>query len=132
MKLGYTILYVTDVPASLAHYKAAFGCETLFVHESNMYGELETGDTVLAFAANDMAELNNVAMRTSDPRDMTGPVNITFVTDDVQPAYDNAVANGAAAVMPPTAKPWGQVSSYVRDIDGHLVEIAQPLHDRHK
>lgn len=132
MKLGYTVLYVKDAKSSLEHYENAFGCETLFLHESGLYGEIETGEIVLGFAAFQMAEMNDVAMRASDPRDLTGPVNITFVTDDVQANYDNAVANGAAAVMPPTTKPWGQVSSYVRDIDGHLVEIASPLHDRHK
>jgi lactoylglutathione lyase len=51
MQLGYTIIYVADVPASLAFYGKAFGLATRFLHESNTYGELETGATALAFAA---------------------------------------------------------------------------------
>ena len=129
MKFGYTVFYVEDVPKTLDHYQVAFGCELRFLHDGKMYGELETGATVLAFAANEMAEMNDIAIRESDPKDVAASVNITFVTEDVQSAYDHAVKNGAAAVMPPTTKPWGQISSYVRDRDGHLVEIASPVGD---
>lgn len=131
MKLGYTILYVADVPAALDHYRDAFGCKVSFLHDSNLYGEIATGNTVLGFAAHQMAEMNGVDMRASDPTQSTGPVNITFVTEDVAGHYAQAVANGAVAVKPPTTKPWGQVSGYLRDIDGHLVEIASPIHERH-
>lgn len=131
MRLAYTILYVADVPETLDHYEAAFGCARRFLHESRLYGELETGDTVLAFAAHEMAERNDIAMRPSDPKDVTGPLNLTFTTDDVQKAYEQAIAHGATAAMSPVTKPWGQVAAYVRDRDGHLIEIATPLLKRH-
>jgi catechol 2,3-dioxygenase-like lactoylglutathione lyase family enzyme len=41
MQLGYTILYVPDVPATLKFYEAAFGLTTRFLHEGGDYGELE-------------------------------------------------------------------------------------------
>jgi catechol 2,3-dioxygenase-like lactoylglutathione lyase family enzyme len=40
MKLDYTILYVPDVPASLAFFEQAFGLKRKFLHESGTYGEL--------------------------------------------------------------------------------------------
>ena len=52
---------------------------------------------------------------------------IGLVTEDVQSDYDKAVAGGAIAVSPPSEKPWGQVVSYVRDINGFLVEICSPM-----
>lgn len=131
MQLAYTILYVADVPKTLGHYEAAYGCSQRFLHESRLYGELETGGTVLGFAAHEMAEMNDIAMRPSDPKDITGPVNLTFTTEDVRAAYDHALANGATPVMPPAVKPWGQTASYMRDINGHLIEIATPLLERH-
>ena len=131
MQFAYTILYVGDVPAALTHYESAFGCAVRFIHESGLYGELETGGTVLAFAAYELAEMNDVAMRASDLGAPTGPVNITFASDDVPAAYERATANGARPVAPPKEKPWGQMSSYVRDLDGHLVEIASPILERH-
>ncbi len=132
MKFGYTILYVTDVSATLNQYVSAFGFKKRMLHESGLYGELETGDTVLGFAAHEMAEMNDIAMRPADPKDLTCPVNITFVTPDVQVRYDQAIANGATAVMQPKEKPWGQVCCYVRDRDGHLIEIASPIIDQYK
>ena len=58
MKFGYTIVYVSSVADTLTFYKDAFGFETRFLHESGQYGELNTGETVLAFASHDMAEMN--------------------------------------------------------------------------
>ena len=51
--LGYVILYVNDVAASLAFYEKAFGLARRFFHDDNgkAYGELETGATRLAFAS---------------------------------------------------------------------------------
>lgn len=48
MKFGYTIVYVSSVIEALTFYKEAFGFETRFLHDSDQYGELETGTTVLA------------------------------------------------------------------------------------
>src|SRR6266446_7740638 len=51
--LGYVILYVNDVAASLAFYEKAFGLARRFFHDDTgkAYGELETGVTRLAFAS---------------------------------------------------------------------------------
>ena len=56
MKLGYTIIYVADVLATVAFYEKAFGLARRFVHESNLYAEMETGSTALAFAGEAFAE----------------------------------------------------------------------------
>jgi len=58
MKFGYTIVYVPDVEASLAFFERAFGLQRRFLHESGGYGELETGETALAFAAHELGEAN--------------------------------------------------------------------------
>jgi lactoylglutathione lyase len=56
MQLGYTILYVPNVPATLKFYEAAFGLTTRFLHESGDYGELETGSTALAFSSHSLMQ----------------------------------------------------------------------------
>ncbi|MGB3293197.1 MAG: VOC family protein [Phormidesmis sp.] len=59
MKLGYVVIYVEDVKATMAFYTAAFGFETKRVFEENGsvdYGELKTGETVLGFAAHSLEE----------------------------------------------------------------------------
>jgi len=50
MKFGYTILYVDDVAATIAFYTRAFGLSGK-VLAPDEYGELSTGTTKLAFAA---------------------------------------------------------------------------------
>ena len=54
MKFAYTIVYVPDVSASLAFFEKAFGFTRRFLHESGTYGELDTGETTLAFAAHSL------------------------------------------------------------------------------
>jgi lactoylglutathione lyase len=53
VSLGYVILFVKDVAASLAFYEKAFGLTKRFFHDDNgkAYGELETGATRLAFVS---------------------------------------------------------------------------------
>lgn len=127
MKLGYTIIYVADVPNTVAFYESAFGLTRRFVHDSNLYAEMETGNTVLAFAGNEAAEMNGVAILPNNPAGPAAGWEICFVTDDVDAAFARAVSHGCQPVVRPSEKPWGQTVSYVRDLDGCLVEIASPI-----
>jgi lactoylglutathione lyase len=122
MRLAWTILYVPDVPTTLAFYEAAFGLPRRFLHEGNDYAELETGGTALAFAGESLNadQLDFVRNR---PDQRPAGAEVAFVTDDVEAAYARAVTAGAVGVVPPTAKPWGQIVSYVRDCNGFLVEL---------
>lgn len=126
MKLGYTILYVEDVENTVGFYESAFGLKRLFIHESGDYGELDTGDTKLAFVSYELAELNDVGFsKPSDNR--TSTMEIALVTDDVEDAFNSAVRAGAIEVQEPKEKPWGQTVGYVRDINGFLIELCTPI-----
>jgi catechol 2,3-dioxygenase-like lactoylglutathione lyase family enzyme len=128
MKFGYAIVYVSSVTETLAFYKEAFGFDTRFLHESEQYGELETGAVVLAFASHAMGEMNlGEHYRKVDPGAVPSGVELAFVTDDVALAYDRAVAAGAAPLKAPVEKPWGQVVAYVRAKDGSLIELCSPV-----
>jgi lactoylglutathione lyase len=128
MKLGYTLVYVPDVAASLAFFERAFGLARRFLHESGAYGELETGATALGFAQHEVARGNLghdyvAADRSARPLGM----EIGLVTSDVAAAYAQAIEAGAAALAPPTTKPWGQTVAYVRCPDGTLVELCTAM-----
>lgn len=126
MKLTWTILYVEDVPKTVDFYEACFGIKRKSVHESGMFAEMDTGDVTLAFTHVDLiADIPNA--RPAPARaDVTG-MEIAFTSDDVPTAYAHAVAHGAQSVVAPTVKPWGQTVSYVRDLNGFLVEIGSPV-----
>ncbi|MBZ4413819.1 VOC family protein [Myxococcus sp. XM-1-1-1] len=127
MKLGYVILYVPDVPATLAFYEKAFGLKRRFLHESNTYGELDTGTTALAFASEEMAGHNGLTVRFHRPKETPAAVEVALVTPDVAGAYEHSVKAGASPVQPPKQKPWGQSVAYVQDLNGVLVEICSPI-----
>lgn len=128
MKLGYTILYVPDVAASLAFHEKAFGLARRFLHESGTYGELDTGATTLAFAAHELGDGNFAGGHVrADTSPQPLGMEIGLVTDDVPAAHRQALACGARELSPPTTKPWGQTVSYVRAPDGCLVELCTPI-----
>ena len=128
MKLGYTILYVPSVAASLAFFEKAFGLKTRFLHESGTYGELETGATTLSFAAHELGDGNFPGghVHANDSPKPLG-MEIALVTQDVAAAHAAAIEAGATELAAPTKKPWGQVVSYVRAPDGCLVELCTPV-----
>lgn len=128
MKLGYTIIYVPNVLESLSFFESAFGLLRRFLHESGDYGELETGETTLAFASLELGSSNFPAgfVAASQSEKPLG-IEIALVTPSVAEAHLKALAAGAIEIKDPKTKPWGQVVSYVRCPDGTLVEICSPV-----
>ncbi|MCA9149215.1 MAG: VOC family protein [Planctomycetales bacterium] len=128
MKLGYTIVYVESVAKSLEFFESAFGLKRRFLHESGTYGELETGETTLAFAAHELGDLNFPGghVRADQSAQPLG-MEIGLVTDDVDKAHQQAINHGAVELAAPASRPWGQVVSYVRAPDGTLVELCTPV-----
>ncbi|MBT9489346.1 MAG: VOC family protein [Rubrivivax sp.] len=128
MKLGYTIVYVPDVAASLAFFERAFGLPRRFLHESGTYGELDTGTTTLSFAAHELGDGNfaggHVAAHSS-PQPLG--MELGLVTDDVPAAHARALAAGASELAAPSSKPWGQTVSWLRAPDGTLIELCTPM-----
>jgi lactoylglutathione lyase len=128
--LGYVILYVKDVSASLAFYEKAFGLARRFFHEDNgkAYGELETGAARLAFASLALAEehLKQEIVAASPGKPPLG-FEVALLTSNVQELFARAVKAGGAPVSEPATKPWGQTVAYVRDLNGFLVEICTPM-----
>ncbi len=127
-RMGYTILYVPDVAASLNFAEQAFGLKRRFLHESGTYGELDTGSTTLGFAAHALGDMNyaggHVAAHASEqPLGM----EIALVTDDVPALHQRALQAGAREWAAPSLKPWGQTVSWVRCPDGLLVELCTPV-----
>lgn len=125
MIFRYAILYVRDVPASLAFYDRAFGLATRFLHEAGDYGEAETGATRLAFSS--VALMRQLGKDVADDPAAAPAFELAFETDDVAAALERAVAAGAVQVQEARVMDWGQTTAYVRTPDGTLVEICTPI-----
>jgi lactoylglutathione lyase len=128
MKLGYTLLYVDSVEETTDFYQKAFGLELGFLHESKMYGEMQTGETKLGFVQHEIAKSHGFDYEKSSLNSKPQSFELGFVTDDVEAAFAKAIKGGAFPVCKPSKKPWGQIVSYVRDCNGFLVELCSPIH----
>lgn len=128
LRFGYTIAYVPDVESSLAFFEKAFGLQRKFLHESGLYGELDTGSTTLAFAGHALGETHFPAgfVKASLSSTPLG-IELALLADDVVATHAHALTCGAKELAPPEEKPWGQTVSYVRCPDGLLVELCSPM-----
>ena len=131
MKYGCTLIYVEDVMKTLEFYEKAFGFERAFVYEEEGvvdYAELKTGEVAIGFASYDLGEMNlgERYIKVSPKGNPVG-IEIVFVDEDVAASTTHAVKNGAELIAEPVEKPWGQTVSYVRAIEGTLIEICSPM-----
>lgn len=125
MQLRYTVLFVKNVAATLDFYQRAFDQKQAMLHESGDYGELETGNTRLAFSSIELMQSLGKSPGVAEPG---RPVfEIAFETDDVNKALEQALAAGATLKQDVEHMPWGQTTAYVIDPDGFLVEICSPV-----
>ncbi|WP_020407808.1 VOC family protein [Hahella ganghwensis] len=128
VKFGYAITYVDDVKSTVEFFEKAFDMKRRFIHEGGDYGELDTGETVLAFASHSLGEANlphgYINATTSDKPLGT---EIALVTDDVKETHQAAIRNGGSEIKAPEEKPWGQTVSYVRTPSGILLELCSPM-----
>ena len=121
----YTILYVADVAATLAFYKAAFGFEILFQPDGNEYGELDTGGTKLCFSAFALMQQIGKSVATTPPEKPS--FELAFETGDVAAGLAKALAAGAILVSEVAEMPWGQTLAYVKAPEGTLIEICSAI-----
>jgi lactoylglutathione lyase len=128
IKFGYSITYVDSVEETILFFENAFDIKRRFVHEGGDYGELETGETVLAFASHQLGEVNlpDGYINASTSTKPLG-TEIALVTENVAGAHKSAVDNGATELKAPQEKPWGQTVSYVRCPSGLLLELCSPM-----
>jgi lactoylglutathione lyase len=118
----YIVIVVESLDRSLAFYAGVLGLP--LKHRSGPFAQLDTGLTRLAlYERSAMAATLGRPLRAPDP-DAPG-FELGFLVDDVDRAFGELVGAGAAPVTPPTDRAWGQRTAYVRDPDGHLVELAE-------
>lgn len=128
VKFGYTILYVSDVTKSVEFYEKSFGFTRKFITPENDYGELDTGQTTIAFTSIELANSNlKDGFHENHLNKKPFATELGFVADDVEKIINIAKLNGAVILEEPKQKPWGQTVAYIRDIDGFLIEVCTPI-----
>lgn len=113
-----THIFVPDADAAVAFYGEAFGAAQLIRHHLPdgrvLFVELAFGPDKLLLSE-EITELNALA-----PATLGGsPVMLLLELDDVDAAFERALAAGAEVEMPVAEMFWGERYSIVRDPFGH-------------
>ena len=126
-KLQWVIVYVPDVEAAIAFFERAFGLTAPSSREEGDYGELDTGQTKLAFASEALGDSHFEQGFRRPSADQPGNVEIALVFDDAGGGLrPRGRERRVARSRSPSSKPWGQMVAYVRDPFGTLIELASP------
>lgn len=121
----YVVLIVTELNRSVDFYVGTLGLR--LQHRSGPYAQLDTGRTRLALYERD-ALTKTLGVATLAAPDTAAPAfELGFKVADADAAYAELLASGAEPAAPPADRPWGQRTAYVRDPDGHLIELATDL-----
>lgn len=121
----YVVLVVSDLDQSVTFYRDVLGLT--LGHRSGPYAQFDTGPTRVSLYQRDaMADTIDAGALRPPPPDAPG-FELGFKVEDVDAAYAELVERGAQSQTPPTDRPWGQRTAYLRDPDGHLVELAAQL-----
>lgn len=104
----------------------AFGFKTNHFDEEMQYGELDTGETILAVAAHETGTriTRGDYVRPADGK--PAAVELGFLAAGVAAAFEKAVHAGGTPVEAPQVMPWGWTTAYIRGIDGMLICLASP------
>lgn len=114
LRRAVPILTVADVEAAVNEYVSLLGLDVLMNH-----GWIATLGTAQAGGGGPAAQFSVMS------RDATAPVNpdLSLEVDDVDAAYERALAAGAEIVHPLCDEDWGVRRFFVRAGDGHVVNV---------
>jgi len=121
-RLGYAILFVSDLERSIAFYRDVIGLPFRFATES--YAEFETAGAKFAlFVRSRLPELIGKEAPAGEAPWPQGEV--AFFVDDVDSEHDRLTQAGVIVLAPPTDRPWGERTLHVADPDGYVVELTR-------
>ena len=127
-KYAYTRLLVSNFKACFLFYRDEMGFQATYGTENDTYADFNTGGVSIALF--DRLEMSKAVGTSHLPVDANTQdrVCLIFAVEDVDAACQQLKTQGIRLTVGPSDHPdWGIRSAYVRDPDGNLIEINQPL-----
>ncbi len=122
-----TALYVDDMARARDFYGRVMGLTALVVDERLAAYDVNGRSVLLLFRRGSTLETVHMPGGTIPPHDGHGPLHIAFaIGADQRAAWEARLQGEGIAIEGRTDWPRGGHSLYIRDPDGHLVELATP------
>lgn len=115
---------VADVAVSKAYYVDVLGASVVRETAELVFVDLAGARVVLSAPGGPTADKPTVTFApATDPE--TVSAELIFRVTDVQATYEALIDRGATFLTPPVTFPW-ETRCFLRDPDGHLIELTQP------
>ena len=122
-----TALYVDDLDRAARFYEDVLGLQTLTSDSRFRAYDVGGRSVLLLFRRGATLETVRLPGGTIPPHDGHGPLHVAFaVPANCLTAWEGRLQERGVAIEGRTAWPRGGQSLYVRDPDGHLLELATP------
>lgn len=124
----YTRVLSDDFATTFAFYRDVMGFAPVFGTEDDTYADFDTGTLHISLFAR--AEMSAAIGTAGLPTSATAQDGICLVFEvaDVQAEAQRLAGLGIDIVAPPTPHPdWGITTLHLRDPEGTLIELNQPL-----
>jgi lactoylglutathione lyase len=121
-RLGYVILFVSDLERSVAFYRDVIGVP--FRLRGDGYVEFATQGA--RFGLYDRNRLGELTGQGTEPPDRPGG-EVVFLVEDVDAEAARLAEAGATLLEGPVDRPWGHRTLHVLDPDGFVVELAEEI-----
>ncbi len=124
MRLDGFGLFVEDMATMVRFYRDVLGFEIKEDENAGNVYLVKDGTLFLLFRRKSFETMTS--RKYEYTKGLNGHFEIALYVDtfqEVDEAYQNAVAKGATPVLEPTLEPWGQRTCYIADPEGNLIEI---------
>ncbi len=124
MRLDGFGLFVNDMGEMIRFYRDVLGFEIKEGEDTSNVYLVKDGTLFLLYARNDFEKMTS--RKYEYLNGLNGHFEIALYVDtfdEVDKAYEEAIAKGAVPVLAPETEPWGQRTCYIADPEGNLVEI---------
>lgn len=128
MKYEFTRLLVSDFVACFRFYRDVMGFQVSFGTEDDTYADFAVGAVNISlFDKQEMSETLGTA-HLPHHSNIQDKVCMVFAVEDVDAVCERLKAKGVQLATEPTDHPdWGIRTAHLRDPDGNLIEINQPI-----
>ena len=124
MRLDGFGLFVNDMGKMIRFYRDVLDFEIKEGEDTSNVYLVKDGTLFLLYGRNDFEKMTS--RKYEYIKGLNGHFEIALYVDtfeEVDKAYEDAIAKGAASVLEPETEPWGQRTCYIADPEGNLIEI---------